>query len=155
MHKNLSDCEKVLLNNFEVRQYLVKMSETVRKYFPENTGEARIWYPENFEGFEIFIPQAEGLIDAVLSVCFWQQSFEDGTFSFAAPYKLDHVEFSSIWDEETKVDASYSYCGDWLYSGWVTDNQMATEKVISLCVDIFTLFKDLKISSMMIKQPPN
>lgn len=146
MHKNLSDCEKVLLSNFEVRQYLVTMSEIVSKHFPENTTEAEIWCNKMFEGFKISIPNAEGLIDGVLNVCFWQQSSEDGTFSFSAPYKLDHIEFHSIWDEVNRVDAYYSYCGNWIYSGWVTDAQIAPDQVRSLCVELFNLFKNLTIA---------
>ncbi|MBD2690801.1 hypothetical protein [Anabaena catenula] len=146
MQKNLSDCEKVLLKNFEVRQYLVKMSEIVKKYFPDNNTEAEIWCSKMFEGFKILIPQADGLIDAVLNVCFWQQSSEDGSFSFTAPYKLDHIEFHSIWDKVSQVDAYYNYCGNWVYSGWVTEDKIAPDQVTSLCVELFTLFKDLTIT---------
>jgi hypothetical protein len=146
MHKNLSKGEQTLPHSCEVRQHLVAMSETVRKYFPGNPDEARIWCPQIFEGFEISIPKAEGFIDAALNVCFWQQSSRGSTVDHALIYKLDHVRFYSIWDEVTKVDASYSYCGNWLHSGWVTSEQIASDKVIPLCVEIFTLFKDLTIS---------
>jgi hypothetical protein len=122
------------------------MTETVRKYFPENTSIAEIWRPENFEGFTIFIPKVEDLIDGVLKVCFWQQSSEDGTFSYTAPYQLDHIEFYSIWDEETQIDAYYNYCGDWAYSGWVTSDRIASDQVIALCVEVFDLFQNLAIS---------
>jgi hypothetical protein len=145
MPKNLSDCEKVLLDNLEIRQYLVKMSEIVRKHFPENNTEAEIWCGKMFEGFRIFIPKAQELVDGVVNVCFWQQSSADGTFSFNAPYKLDHIEFHSIWDEKSKIDAYYSFCGDWLYSGWITDKQVAADQVTAVCVELFNLFKDVKI----------
>jgi hypothetical protein len=48
MHRNSSDFEKVLLGNFEVHEYLLKMSEIVRKYFPENTSEAELWCEKMF-----------------------------------------------------------------------------------------------------------
>ncbi|ADI63015.1 hypothetical protein Aazo_0496 ['Nostoc azollae' 0708] len=146
MHRNSSDFEKVLLGNFEVHQYLLKMSEVVRKYFPENTSEAELWCEKMFEGFKMFIPNAESLIDGMLKVCFWQQSSEDGTFSFSAPYKLDHIEFHSIWDEITQVDAYYSYCGNWAYSGWATEYKISPDIVKDICVELFTLFQDLTIS---------
>jgi len=146
IHKDLSGGAKVSLKSLEIEQYLVKMTETVQKYFPENTGKAEIWRPENFEGFTIFIPKVEGLIDGILKVCFWQQSSEDGTFSYTAPYQLDHIEFYSTWDEETQVDAYYNYCGDWSYSGWVTSDRIASDEVIPLCVEVFNLFKNLTIS---------
>jgi hypothetical protein len=146
MYKNLSGCEKVLLKSLSLQQYLVKMADVVKKYFSEITEKAEVWHPENFEGFTIFIPKAEGDIDAILKVCFWQQSSEDGSFCVQAPYKLDHIEFYSIWDEETKVDAYYNYCGDWAYSGWVTSDHIASDKVIPLCAEVFTLFQNLIIS---------
>lgn len=146
MYKDLSEYEKLFLKSLEVQQYLVKMTDTVKKYFPEITDTAEVWHPENFEGFTIFIPKVAGDIDAMLKVCFWQQSSEDGSFCLNAPYKLDHIEFYSIWDETTKVDAYYSYCGDWIYSGWVTSEQIASDKVIPVCVEVFALFKNLTIS---------
>jgi hypothetical protein len=146
MNKHLSEREKVMLKSSEIQHYLGKMTEITRKYFPENNRDAEIWYPKNFEGFKIFIPQVDGLIDALLKACFWQQSSPDGTFSFSAPYKLDHIEFHSLCDEDNSLDSYYSYCGDLLYSGWVTDEKLATEKVIPLSVEIFDLFQNVIIS---------
>ncbi|MBK1987347.1 hypothetical protein A0J48_007325 [Sphaerospermopsis aphanizomenoides BCCUSP55] len=146
MYKNLSDCEKVLISNLEVRQYLVKMSEIVRNYFPENTSTAEIWCNQMFEGFKIFVPNAEEFIDCMFKVCFWQQSSEEGTFSSSAPYKLDHVEFHSLLDEENPVDVYFSYCGNWAYSGWATEYKIAPEQVKDVCLELFTLFQDLTIS---------
>jgi hypothetical protein len=146
MQKNLSEGEKISLESFKIHQYMVDMTDSVRKFFPENTDEARVWCPQYFEGFEISIPKAEGLIDAVLNVCFWQQSFTGKAFNTPPLYKLDHVKFSSVWNEITQVDACYSYCGNWSYSGWVTATQIVPEKVIPLCVEIFNLFTDLTIS---------
>ncbi|AFZ59689.1 hypothetical protein H6G54_13280 [Anabaena cylindrica FACHB-243] len=146
MHQHLSHCEQALLNNLEIRQYLLKMSEIVKKHFPENNTEAEIWYGRMFEGFKIFIPEVQELIHGVINVCFWQQSSEDGTFSLSAPYKLDHIEFHSIWDKAHKIDAYYSFCGNWVYSGWITDDQIANDQVTAVCVELFNLFKDVKIT---------